>query len=251
MVGPLIPFGVILGKADTAFKFVGGSSIIFNALRSRIFGKILRVVEYPDGELKTVKIYRMTIYRLKLQIANTQRTNLVAKTYLEPEDVKQISLFTSPHFTEEIEDDSSVSGLPDNAWLFWSKDGEVIPKRGVKLDGSHINTTPKLRQNDEVTQNIALNLAKSIRSNNLFNRVQFDRIVDLAIDRDVGLLAIARNFNDEKQFRHHSLRLLSRRDPKNILLGANVDNAASDVSDSDDDLDKRNIEPQVELASRE
>ncbi len=250
MVGPVIPFAVLLGKADTAFKFVGGSSIIFNALRSRIFGKVLRIVEYPDGDLNTVKIYRMTLYRLKLQIANSQLAVNPA-IFPEPEDIKQVAMFTSPHFTELITDDSDVDALPDNAWLFWTKDKDPIPKRGVKLDGSHIKADRKDRPSDEEMQNRSLKLARTIRRQNLFNRHQYDRIVDLAVDRDAGLLAIARNFNDEKEFRHHSLRLLSRRDPQKIVLGYHPDEDGSAASDGDEEQGKRNIEPQVELASRE
>lgn len=249
MVVPILPIGVLLGKADTAFKFVGGSSIIFNALRSRIFGKVLRVVEYPDGDLKTVKIRRMTLYRLKLQIANAQ-PSIYPTMFLEPEDIKQVALFTSPHFTESITQDSEISGLPDNAWLFWSNEEEPIPKRGVKLDGSHIKKQTD-KPSDEQMQTRSLRLARKIRRNNLFNRHEYDRVVDLAVDRDAGLLAIARNFNDEKEFRHHSLRLLSRRDPQKILLGYNPDDDGSTVSESDEEQGKRSLEPQVELASRE
>ena len=56
---PILPIGVLLGKADASFKLVGGSSIVFNLIRSRIFGKVLRAVEYPDGNLHHDGIYHI------------------------------------------------------------------------------------------------------------------------------------------------------------------------------------------------
>lgn len=262
MVAPIVPIGVMLGKADTAFKMVGGSSIVFNVIRSRIFGKVLRAIEYPDGDLHSVKIYRMNLYNLKSLIAETQPPPFPT-AFVEPEDIQQISVFTSPHFTEPIRNDSDVSSLPENAWLLWSKDSfeeEPIPSRGVKLDGSHIKKKSKPVENivesDRVLQDQAISVARKIRKTQQFSRWQYDRIVDLAVDRDSGLLAISRNFSgDQNEFRIACSRLLKRRNPSSILLadGGTVGDG-SDVSSEGEDSDdgpKRSLEPQVELTSRE
>lgn len=262
MVAPIVPIGVMLGKADTAFKLVGGSSIVFNAIRSRIFGKVLRAVEYPDGDLHSVKIYTGGLYRLKSLIADTQPPPFPT-AFLEPQDIKQLSVFTSPHFTEPILNDSDVSALPENAWLFWSKaatDEAPIPTRGVKLDGSHVLKKAKPREDPSALevqlQDKAIVLASRIRKTQLFSRWQYDRIIDMAVDRDAGLLAISRNFgSDEAEFRTHCIRLLKRRDPRSILVadGAQGQDGTPDSQDADssDDGPRRNLEPQVELASRE
>lgn len=261
MVVPILPIGVMLGKADSAFKLVGGSSIVFNAIRSRIFGKVLRAVEYPDGDLKSVKIYRMNLYRLKSLIADTQPPPFPT-AFLEPEDIKQISVFTSPHFTEPVRNDSDVSTLPESSWLFWSKDSyeeDPIPTRNVKLDGSHIKkktaSVPEVLQNDRVLQDQAIAIARRIRKSQQFSRWQYDRIVDLAIDRDSGLLTISRNFNsNEEEFRIHSTRLLNRRDPRSILMAdgsEGQENPETSDSDTTEDGPRRDLEPQVELTSRE
>lgn len=262
MVAPIVPIGVMLGKADTAFKLVGGSSIIFNAIRSRIFGKVLRAVEYPDGDLHSVKIYTGGLYRLKSLIADTQPPPFPT-AFLEPQDIKQISVFTSPHFTEPILNDSDVSALPENAWLFWSKAGTdetPIPTRGVKLDGSHAVKKPKPREDPSTMevrlQDTAIVLASKFRKAQIFSRWQYDRLIDMAIDRDAGLLAISRNFgSDEAEFRTHCLRLLKRRDPRSILVGDGLQHQDERLdgpdTDSSDDGPRRNLEPQVELASRD
>lgn len=258
-----MPIGVLLGKADSAFKLVGGSSIVFNAIRSRIFGKVLRTVEYPDGELHSIRIYRMSLYRLKTLIADTQPPPFPT-AFLEPADIKQVAMFTSPHFTEPILHDSDVSALPENAWLFWSTDAfeeSAIPTRGVKLDGSHIRTKVSagsdLPVSDLALQDQAIAVAKNIRKSQQYSRWQYHRIVDLAIDRDSGLLAIARNFgSQEDEFRIHSTRLLQRRNPRSILITqiegqeALPETRRVDV-DGAEDGPRRNLEPQVELTSRE
>lgn len=280
-MAPIVPIALLLGKADIAFKLVGGSSIVFNVIRSRLFGKILRTVEYPDGELRTVKIHRMNKYRLQALIAEAQPPPFPT-AYLNPEDIRQISLFTSPHFTEPISSDADVSLIPDNAWLFWSKDSyeeDPIPLKNVKLDGSHIKkkTDPKPAPtvSDVILQDRAIAIAQRVvrgsrRSskrgtsagrNGLsavawLEQWEHDRIVDLAVDRDTGLLAIARNFgDDDEEFSRHSRRLLQRRDPQSILL---ADGSISDTSESgagseatEDTSARKVAEPQVELASRE
>lgn len=261
MVVPIVPIGVMLGKADSAFKMFGGSSIVFNVIRSRIFGKVLRTVEYPDGELKSVKIYRMNLQRLKANIADTQPPPFPT-AFLEPEDIKQISVFTSPHFTEPLRNDSDVSALADNSWLFWSKDSyeeDPIPTRSVKLDGSHLKkkstSEPESISTDRKLQDQAISVARRIRKSQQFSRWQYDRIVDLAIDRDSGLMAISRNFgSSDTEFRIHCGRLLNRRDPRSILMAAGTEGQeeVTDASmDGSDDEPKRSLEPQVELTSRE
>lgn len=260
MVGPIVPIGLMLGKADSAFKLVGGSSIVFNAIRSRIFGKVLRTIEYPDGELHSVKIYRMNLYRLKSLIADTQPPPFPT-AFLEPSDIKQIAVFTSPHFTEPVQNDSDVSALPDNAWLFWSKESfedDPLPTRGVKLDGSHIqkkkSSASEQSATDRMLQDQAISLARKIRNSQQYSRWQYDRLIDLAIDRDTGLLAIARNFGShEDEFRTHSTRLLKRRDPRSILMADGEGLEAVEVQEAEgsDDGPRRNLEPQVELTSRE
>lgn len=260
---PIVPIGLLLGKADTAFKLVGGSSIVFNLIRSRIFGKVLRAVEYPDGDLHHVKIYRGSIYKLKSLIAETQPPPFPT-AFLEPQDIKQVSVFTSPHFTEPVANDSDVSALPDNAWLFWSKDSldeESIPTRGIKLDGSHVISKTKVQKKEDPTiveqrlQDDAIKLALRIKKTQQFSRWQYDRVIDMAVDRDAGLLSIARNFNSsDSEFRTHCIRLLNRRNPRSILLahGGEGTEGGEEGQDGDSEEDaKRTLEPQVELTSRD
>lgn len=260
MVVPIVPIGIMLGKADTAFKLVGGSSIVYNAIRSRIFGKMLRTIEYPDGELHSVKIFRSSLYTLKMLIADTQPPPFPT-AFLEPDDVKQINIFTSPHFTEPVRIDGDVSALPENAWLLWSKDSadEVpIPTRGVKLDASHLIKKPKPRDDpgvvDQRLQDQAITLARGVLKTRQFSRWHYDRVIDMAVDRDAALLAIVRNFaSKEDEFRIHCMRLLKRRDPRSILLADGAQSSDVEAQDGDvpDEDDKRNLEPQVELTSRE
>lgn len=248
------------------------------------------------------------------------------------QDVKQISVWTSPHFTESVKTDADVRAIPDGGWLFWSKDGadeEVIPRRGVKLDGSHVakkkeeapSTSWSDWASDQALQDTAIRLSRELlmtpqqsassssssssstsavtdagdsspsdtasappplsRASPLsrsfavlptrgvrrrspppgLTQWQYDRLVDLAVDADAGVLTLARNFRDDPAaFRRAALRLLGRRDPSAILLSATpgevlaasgggaVGEADVDAGGSSSPLAR--VEPQVELASR-
>lgn len=210
---PVLPIAALLGKADTAFKMVGGSSIVFNAIRGTIFGKVLRTVEYPDGELRSVKIRRMRMATLAAAVADAQPPPFPT-AFVEPRDVRQIAIFTSPHFTEPVTTDAAVSAIPDNAWLLWSKepyDSEPIPLTGVKLDGSHLTKKPAKPPpslSDVVLQDRAIAIARRVlRASRLssksppsslttatsthshLSQLEHDRLVDLAVDRDSSLVS--------------------------------------------------------------
>lgn len=262
--------------------------------------------------------------------------SLVSATPVQ--DVKQISVWTSPHFTESVKTDADVRAIPDGGWLFWSKDSadeDAIPRRGVKLDGSHIakrnEETPSASRsdwaNDQMLQDKAIRLSRELlmtseqslsslsststsgststvtdaedssspsnaaddaphplRASPLsrsfavlpsrrtrrrsqspgLTQWQYDRLVDLAVDADAGVLTLARNFGDDPAaFRRAALRLLSRRDPSAILLSATPGEVLATaaggqggaVGAADDDSGGSSsplarVEPQVELASR-
>jgi len=89
---------------------------------------------------------------------------------------------------------------------------------------------------------------------------QYDRLVDLAVDGDAGLLTLARNFGDDRRaFRRAALRLLGRRDPSAILLSATPGEVAAAAARGGDAADgdgagtaspTAGVEAQVELANR-
>lgn len=231
-----------------------------------------------------------------------------------------------------------MRAIPDGGWLFWSKDSadeEAIPRRGVKLDGSHISKKKEEAAaasrsdyaSDQALQDTAIRLSRQLLMTSLhaasssssspssssststvtdaevsspsdasgaapsspprasplsrsfavlpmrgvrrrspppgLTQWQYDRVVDLAVDADAGLLTLARNFGDDPAaFRRAALRLLGRRDPSAILLSATPGEvlAAADggaaVGAADDDSGGGSlsplarVEPQVELASR-
>lgn len=167
MVAPIIPIIALLGKGELAFKYLGGSSIVFNTIKGTIFGTVLRAVEYPDGDLRTIKLRYSTLSRLRSHIAAAQPPPFPTAS-VAPSDIAQIALFTSPHFTEHITTDSHVSNLPDNAWLFWSKEtyaDDPIPTKKVKMDGSHIKSAPPKPPptiSDIVLQDRAIAIARRI-----------------------------------------------------------------------------------------
>eukprot|EP00188_Purpureofilum_apyrenoidigerum_P000690 Plantae.Rhodophyta-Purpureofilum_apyrenoidigerum.ctg13227.p1 GENE.Plantae.Rhodophyta-Purpureofilum_apyrenoidigerum.ctg13227~~Plantae.Rhodophyta-Purpureofilum_apyrenoidigerum.ctg13227.p1 ORF type:complete len:230 (+),score=31.83 Plantae.Rhodophyta-Purpureofilum_apyrenoidigerum.ctg13227:158-847(+) len=201
----------LLGKADATFRYVGGSAIVFNFLRTYVFGKVLRTVEYPDGDLSSIKMHRSNLERLKTVIAKAQPP-IFPTAYLSSKDVKQVVLWTPPHFTERIICDSDVYNIPDGSWLLWSKFSESdrpIPRRGVKLEGSS-QPIPKKSVTEE--QSDLFSLARRFRRENRLDQVPYNALVNLIAEEDRAVFALHRYFSeDDDEIRRHILELLRQR----------------------------------------
>ncbi len=256
----LIP--AVLGKADATFKLVGGSSIVFNVIKSYIFGKPLRCIEYPDGDLATIKVFSMTVTSLRQRIAQAQPPPFPT-VILRGDDVKQISVFYAPIFTEPVRTNADVRALPDASWLFWSlvsPQEAIIPRRGVKLESappllprtssapsrwtspapSSASSGLSVARSEAEVQDLAVQLVRALYSvggGSVLGQEEYDRLIDLAVEGDRALLALARNFRDDHSaFSYHAKRLLRRRlgDGRGGL-GAAVaeleDRIAQDLSD--------------------
>ncbi|KAF6000410.1 hypothetical protein F1559_001011 [Cyanidiococcus yangmingshanensis] len=231
----LIP--AVLGKADATFKLLGGSSIVFNVIKSYIFGKPLRCIEYPDGDLATIKLFSMSISSLRQRIAQAQPPPFPT-VVLRGDDVKQVSVFYAPIFTEPVRTNADVRALPDASWLFWSlvsPEEAIIPRRGVKLESAppllpRTSSTPSrwtsaasnnvaggssVATTEAQVQDLAVQLVRALYSVGggcVLGREEYDRLIDLAVDGDRALLALARNFRDDQSaFSYHAKRLLQRR----------------------------------------
>ena len=216
------PIAVLVGQAGTAFKVFGGPSLVLKLLSQRIFGTTIRTIEYPNGELHTIRLFVPTLTRLRGLIAQVQ-PEVYPTAYVSGDDVKQMSIFHSPHFTEKVESDADVRKISSNAWLFWSKElyeDDPIPLKGVKLDGSHIEAERRRRReeslvSDRELQDRAIAIAKTLSKRRRYGLSHFyyDKIVDLAVDGDPGLLTLTRNFgSDQREFQRQVLRLIERRD---------------------------------------
>eukprot|EP00871_Galdieria_phlegrea_P000972 jgi/Galph1/1876/GphlegSOOS_G579.1 len=217
-----LTIGAMLGKADFAYKYMGGSSIMFNLLKTYIFGKGLRTLEYPDGDLYTVKIHYPQLERLKMKIAELQPPPYPTFV-VTSDDIKQLALWHSPAFTEPIRTDRDVRAIPEGSWVFWSKYTEKdypIPRRGVKLDAPIPQSAASVNS-PAVDNSIAL-VKKMYRAKYLSNS-EYDRLIDMLLEKNEGLIVLARNFSDEpEEFARHARRLLSRIDEKTIVMATNA-----------------------------
>eukprot|EP00166_Cyanidium_caldarium_P002890 ctg_2811.g605 len=163
---------------------------------------------------------------------------------LRGEDVKQVSVFYAPIFTEPVRTNADVRALPDASWLFWSlvsPQDACIPRRGVKLEaapplvrggtaasrgggggsqwslGAGTTGTERLAAtlSERALRDMAVGLVRALFAtggDRQLRREEYDRLIDLAVDGDAGLLTLVRTMNDDQQeLGYHARRLLQRR----------------------------------------
>lgn len=166
---------------EFSYKYLAATLFFFNFTKTYAFGRVIRAVQFPDGNLLTIKTRAPTMGALK-------RTLLAAQPPIFPGVVTlpseiHLAKFTAPHFTEPL---TKVSQLQDGDFVLWAREGVEIPERGVSLTG-------KVRsQEDDVDDAIRFvygHTSLPMDKRNLF--------LGLLIDRDPGMLAIYRNFGND------------------------------------------------------
>ncbi|EAL62322.1 hypothetical protein DDB_G0290201 [Dictyostelium discoideum AX4] len=123
----------ILGKKRfyEILFLLGSASIISFALRTMYFGKTIRAIEIPDGNLTTLIVRSNSVKRLKKTILQNQPP-IYPGVELSDEDIKA-SAFIDPHFTEPIVSNKDVRRLEDGGYLLWTKSDFEIPRTAVGL----------------------------------------------------------------------------------------------------------------------
>ncbi|EGC36046.1 hypothetical protein DICPUDRAFT_32436, partial [Dictyostelium purpureum] len=123
----------ILGRRrfyEILFLF-GSASIISFALRTLYFGKTIRAIEIPDGNLTTLVLRSNSVKRLKKTILQNQPP-IYPGVELNAEDIKA-SIFIDPHFTEPIVTNRDVRRIDDGGYVLWTKSDFEIPRTAVGL----------------------------------------------------------------------------------------------------------------------
>jgi hypothetical protein len=124
---------------------VGGSAIVFTAVKNFIFGKTLKTVEYPTGNLKTIAIRFATINSVKKGIASVNGIDdhmdikQVYKWYVLPTIVIFITTDREDNYwTEQLITSADIRNMNDFAWIIWTRSYGKLPTKGVNL--KEINT---------------------------------------------------------------------------------------------------------------
>jgi len=108
------------------WRDLGGSAIVFTAVKNFIFGKTLKTVEYPTGNLKTVAIRFATVNAIKRAIAEVNGIE-------DYTDIKQIYKYEDNYWTEPVLTSNDVRNMNDFAWVIWTKSFGKLPSKGVNL----------------------------------------------------------------------------------------------------------------------
>ncbi|EGC32282.1 hypothetical protein DICPUDRAFT_38624 [Dictyostelium purpureum] len=192
---------------EGSWRYMGGASIVFHGIKTYIFGKLVRTIEFPDGEMVSIVIRTNNINRLKNEIIKHQPA-LFPGVELDFDDVKYLSRWTPPHFTEPCLKNKDLKMVPDGGVIFWSR-FEPIPKRGVTLD---------IKDKDHIKLDQAIQYVSKLGKGGIadesirLTETQENALIDLLLEKDEAILALHRNFSPYPSvFKYHALRYLNHK----------------------------------------
>eukprot|EP01132_Coremiostelium_polycephalum_P007584 gene7584-9325_t len=198
---------------EGSWRYVGGASIVFHGIKTYVFGKLVRTIEYPDGEMVSIVIRTNNLYRLKNEIMKHQPA-MFPGVNEDPSDVKHISKWSPPHFTEPCLKNRDLKMLPDGGVIFWSRDNP-IPKRGVTLD---IKDKDYIKVDQAINFVHRLGKGHGVDETSKITEAQENALIDLLLEKDEAILALHRNFHPYPLlFKYHSLRYLQKKNLPNDL----------------------------------
>lgn len=53
---------------EGSWRYIGGGAIVFQAIKTYIFGKLIRTIEYPDGDMISFVVKHNNIDRFKWDV---------------------------------------------------------------------------------------------------------------------------------------------------------------------------------------
>ncbi|KAF2077147.1 hypothetical protein CYY_001532 [Polysphondylium violaceum] len=196
-----------LAVVEGSWRYLGGASIVFHGIKTYVFGKLVRTIEYPDGEMVSIIIRRNNLEKLKSEIIRHQPA-LFPGVELSASDVKFLSRWTPPHFTEPCLKNKDLKLIADGGVVFWSR-FDPIPKRGVTLD---------IKDKDHIKLDQAINFISKLGKYGTVEEAlrltenQENALIDLLLEKDEAILALHRNFSPYPHiFRYHALRYLQNK----------------------------------------
>ncbi|KAL0491221.1 translocase subunit SecA [Acrasis kona] len=121
-------WGLITGTAAVTgyWRDIGGSAIVFTAIKNFVFGKTLKTVEYPSGNMKTISVRFASVHSIKKRIA-------VVNDLGDHGVIKQLYKWEDNYWTEELVTSNDVRNMNDFAWVLWTRSTGRLPPKGVNL----------------------------------------------------------------------------------------------------------------------
>ncbi|GAM25714.1 hypothetical protein SAMD00019534_088890 [Acytostelium subglobosum LB1] len=118
-------------RLNEILLLLGGASLVSFAFRTMIFGKTIRAIEIPDGNLTTIVLRANRVSSLKKTILQHQPP-IYPGVHLDVADIKA-SAFIDPNFTEPILTNRHVRLIDDGGYVIWTKADFEIPRQSVAL----------------------------------------------------------------------------------------------------------------------
>jgi len=194
----------------TAFVItIGGASVVSYSFRHKFFGRTIKAIEYPDGDLTTVQFKGNKLEVLKSLIMKEQPAPYPGIEF-EASDIKHMALFVPPSFTEPILKDKDLKKLETESWIFWTRLSEGIPRQGVTLTTTLDNVPEITKISDSNEINKAIKYISGSKNDEL-TKEDKEYIIDLLVDRNADIFRIWQlEKQDENRFLKKVQKLLQK-----------------------------------------
>ncbi|KAL9649904.1 hypothetical protein ABK040_011377 [Willaertia magna] len=199
-----------LNNWGNIFRTFGGSAFSFHSTKTLVYGKYFRVIEYPFGDMRTIRINLNSYSALKNKIAEANG--------IDPKSIQQISRYEENFWTEKVSTNDDVRSLREFHILLWSRSVGHIPTKNVNLKeipeevmekeekesvttttSSETGTTTStpLLSHDKVVS--ALSYIHHLKKRELFTDEEYQVLTDLILQQDPYILSLHSNFKDDEE----------------------------------------------------
>ncbi|KAF0976266.1 hypothetical protein FDP41_004941 [Naegleria fowleri] len=199
------------------FRTFGGSAFSFHSTKMFVYGKYVRVIEYPFGDMRTIRLNINSYEHLKKRIAEAHG--------LDTSSIQQVHRYEENWWTEKINDNEDVRSLKEYHILLWSRSTGHIPTRNVNLKeipdevnqeaealaegtgaggkgvSESLTTTDHKHDGGYSTHDktvTTLSFVHHLKKKDLFTDEEYQILTELILQHDPYILSLHTNFKDDE-----------------------------------------------------
>eukprot|EP00007_Cunea_sp_BSH-02190019_P001832 CAMPEP_0174236154 /NCGR_PEP_ID=MMETSP0417-20130205/5372_1 /TAXON_ID=242541 /ORGANISM="Mayorella sp, Strain BSH-02190019" /LENGTH=373 /DNA_ID=CAMNT_0015314751 /DNA_START=74 /DNA_END=1197 /DNA_ORIENTATION=+ len=201
-------------EIKTGMVLLGGSKLAAYGIQNYVIGRTFHCLQYPNGLLHTIRLHTNSVDGLRRKLIDFTDP-LYGGAHRHWRDVRHISEFVPPHFTEPILTASQLRTVSSGSFLLWTTSHSPIPREQVQL------VTEKNAKLDpyEMAIKYVLTLPFEVEDHHTFTLPMREDVVHHLLDRDLRFLAIYFNYRETPAaFKQAATQLLRQHSLNNMAM---------------------------------